>query len=121
MEDTHIAAAPDSRYVGTQTVAIRTLDSFWDELRPDRQPTFLKIDTQGYELQVLQGSERFLGHICGLQLEMNLANLYAAQVGFDELWQFVTALGFDCWGFTPGFTDEASGRMLSVDGVFFRG
>lgn len=50
-----------------EQITIRTLDSF--ELR---EPFFLWVDTEGYELEVLQGAERSLGAQCvGVCIELS--------------------------------------------------
>jgi FkbM family methyltransferase len=45
------------------SIQVRTLDGWVDDLRVDpRLLSFVKSDTQGYELQVLMGAPRLLGH-----------------------------------------------------------
>jgi FkbM family methyltransferase len=120
MLSTHAAVAPASRYVDTEVVPVTTLDAIAPEyLRPD-SVTFLKIDTQGYESEVLDGAARTLEHVLGLQLELSIVPLYGGQKLMPELLSRVSALGFDLWGANCAFADSSSGRTLQIDATFFR-
>ncbi len=117
----HRAGAPESAYIGCEMVAMKTLDSVVGSVVPagDRK-LFCKLDVQGYESQVLAGAKTLLPRIAGLQMEISLAPLYDGQSSFNELLDVMARQGFEVFGFTPGFVDPRSGRMLQVDGVFFR-
>ena len=115
----HIEAAPDARYVGTETVTQRRLDDVVpDYLRPGDR-TFLKIDVQGYEGSVLGGAPNLLDQVIGVQLEMSLTPLYEGGLLFREALDFLTDRGFELESIEPGFSNSA-GRLLQVDGTFFR-
>lgn len=120
MLDSHASAAPQSRYVARERVPLRRLDAVApDHVAPGDTP-FLKIDTQGYETQVLDGAGQWLERVAGLQLELSLVPLYAGQALYRDLLDRLDAAGFELWALWPGFTDPASGRMLQVDAAFFR-
>lgn len=120
MLDQHAKAAPNSQYISNERVRVAKLDTALSvELRKDVIP-FLKIDTQGYEDRVLDGAQRTLGELRGLQMEMSFIPLYKEQKLFDEMMTRVQALGFAVWTICPGFWDRANGRMLQVDVVFFK-
>lgn len=116
----HEHAAPQSRYVGKESVALRRLDQVQHTIIDKARVIFLKIDTQGFEMPVLQGAAGLLPRVAGLQLEMSLVPLYDGQLLFRELFDWVTGQGFDLHGVIPGFGDLATGRMLQMDGIFFR-
>jgi FkbM family methyltransferase len=121
MLDNHVNAAPESRYVGSERVPLRRLDSLVAEyLRPDSVP-LLKIDTQGYEDRILQGARESLPRVQGVQLELSIVPLYQGQKLFDEMLEQLKVSGFQLWAIWPAFTDPASGRLLQVDAIFFRG
>lgn len=116
----HVSAAPSSAYVGTEEVRISRLDTVWDELGGDEDEVFLKIDVQGAEKQVLDGAERVLHQVCGVQCELNLVELYEGQAGFREMTDRLESAGFLLCGLVPGFSDRATGQMLQADGIFVR-
>jgi FkbM family methyltransferase len=112
----HTSAAPDARYIGTETVETSTLDAL--ELRP--APTFLKIDVQGYEPQVLRGGEKLLEHVIALEIEMSLVPLYERQVLAPELCEFLRRRGFIPVAFQTAFAHPETGEILALDGLFAR-
>jgi hypothetical protein len=120
MLDAHLKAAPQSAYVRNEPVPLRRLDTIGaDFVHPD-SILFLKIDTQGFETQVLQGAPISLQKAVGLHVELSLLPLYDGQCLYDEMIARLKALGFDLWDILPGFTDPRSGRLLQADATFFR-
>lgn len=63
MLETHLNAAPDPGYFGQETVAINKLDSLIPELYKGDDRIMLKIDTQGFEKNVLEDGEKFLDKV----------------------------------------------------------
>lgn len=116
----HVEAAPQSRYVGSQRVALRRLDGVSHAAIEKGDSIFLKIDTQGYEMPVLQGASALLPRIRGVLLELSLTPLYEGQALYLDMINWMAAEGFELWNVIPGFVDPSSGRMLQMDGVFFR-
>ena len=120
MLETHRSAAPASAYQGKEVVPITTLDAIADQYLNGAHAPFLKIDTQGFEWQVLDGARSTLPHIKGILVELSLVPLYEGQHLWREIIDRLEAEGFTLWGFKPGFTNLASGRSLQVDGFFYR-
>ena len=120
MRDSHRAAAPGSAYVGTQMVDLRRLDrAAASEVDRARRP-FVKLDTQGYEREILKGATGIMDRVRGVQVEMSLTPLYEGAPSFEELLALLEGMHFKPWALLPAFTDQTSGRMLQVDGLFFR-
>ena len=121
MLDSHLNSAPNSGYVGSETVPLRRLDGLANQyLTEDFKSVYLKIDVQGFEWQVLQGAKNILPKINGIQLEISLIPLYEGQILFREMLDQMDDLGYEMYAIIPGFTDKVTGRLLQVDGVFFR-
>ena len=118
--DTHIISAPSSSYVGKELVRMARLDSIGDSFINGYESVFLKIDTQGYESNVIEGATNFLNKVKGMQIELSLVPLYEEQVLFSDLLEKIYSLGYELYDITPVFLDQTSGRMLQVDGVFFK-
>ncbi len=117
----HVAGAPASAYISSEKTPMVTLDSLIGSVIPaSRRRIFCKLDVQGYEAKVLAGAANLLIKTVGLQMEISLAPLYKGQPLFRELLETMSGSGFEIYGFVPGFVDPASGRMLQIDGVFFR-
>ncbi len=116
----HSDAAPESVYVGSERVPLRRLDDLVPTYVEDKSLIFLKIDTQGYEDKVLEGSRRTLERAVGLSVELSFVPLYGGQLLYREMVPRLEALGFELWNVSPAFIDESDGRLLQVDGTFFR-
>lgn len=120
MRATHLEAAPDSVYVGTQSIRMERLDNLASTLIPEEGNLFLKIDTQGYEKEVLKGSTALLQRLAAIQVEMSLVPLYDGAPSFIEMTTFIENLGYEMFSMVPGFRNVHSGRLLQVDGFFVR-
>ena len=120
MSDVHLKAAPDSKYVASQAIRLERLDDIGRSLLPEDGTLFLKIDTRGYEAEVLAGADLVLRRVTAMQLEMSLTPLYQGAPSFREMLDLCESLGFHLHGLIPGFYEEKSGRLLQVDGLFLR-
>lgn len=120
MLELHRSVAPESAYQGKEIVPITTLDDVAGQYLNDARATFLKIDTQGVEWQVLDGARDTLPHIKGILVELSLVPLYEGQHLWREVIDRLEAEGFTLWAFMPEFSDQVSGRSLQVDGIFYR-
>jgi FkbM family methyltransferase len=120
MLPSHTSAAPESHYVGSETVDLRTLDSISSEFAADTERIFLKLDVQGFEYKVLQGAEQFLRRVSGIQLELSLVPLYEGERLFYSMLHSLEERGYDLWSVVPGFVDPDTGRLLQLDAVLFQ-
>ncbi|MBL8516654.1 MAG: FkbM family methyltransferase [Betaproteobacteria bacterium] len=120
MLDSHIQAAPYAAYIGSEFVTLQTLDSIALEHVTKFKNPFLKVDTQGFEWEVLDGAMNVLPHLRGILLELTLVPLYQGQHLWRELISRLEVEGFSLWALQPGFTDPRDGRTLQADGLFIR-
>ncbi len=120
MLDTHLDAAPDSAYVGRETVRVETLDAVFGHHVRGGERAWLKIDTQGHERDVLAGAADSLPRIDMVELEMSPVGLYEGETLFTEMFDWLVARGFACVHLQPGLYDPADERLLSLDGYFHR-
>ena len=120
MRAEHVDAAPESAYVRTATVRIERLDKLARQLLSPGQRLMIKIDTQGYELEVLAGAAGLLPQAVALQLELSLVPLYEGAPTFLDAIHYMESRGFDLFSVSPGFKDKQTGRLLQMDGIFLR-
>ncbi len=120
MLDAHSCASAGSAYVASETTPIRTLDSVALEYMTETTKLFVKIDTQGFEWQVLEGAQETLKQAHGLLIELSLLPLYDGQRLWKEVIDRIESEGFLLWAIQPGFIDERDGRLLQIDAIFFR-
>jgi FkbM family methyltransferase len=120
MLESHLNAAPHADYIGKEIVPLLTIDSIVPDYFKNFKKPFLKIDTQGFEWQVLNGAANSLPYIQGALLEMSLTPLYEGQHLWEDILVRMKESGFTLWALQPGFTDQVNGRTYQVDGIFFR-
>lgn len=111
---------PSSKPVGTEQVAVTTLDEVWEKYVSADDCAFLKIDTQGYEETILDGARDSLGRLRGLQLELSMVPIYEGEANWRTLVDRMEAAGFVLTYIIPGYYSRHVGRMLQFDGIFFR-
>jgi FkbM family methyltransferase len=112
--------SPSSRVLRRERVPMARLEDAAQPYLTSEDRIILKIDTQGFEPQVLAGAGSLMARLCGLQLEMSLVPCYEGEVGFREMQGRLAAAGFEPYLFIPGYFERKLGRQLQLDGVFMR-
>ena len=73
-------------------------------------PDFIKIDTQGAELAILEGAREALERsVLGLEVEVLFAPLYREQPSFGEIDDLLRRSGFQLFDLRPGYWKRAAG------------
>lgn len=114
----HIKYAPNSKYVSQQEIDIKKLDTIFNNFCNKKEKVMLKIDTQGYEKNVINGAIESLKTIKIVQLEMSIVQLYENEILFIEMIEYLKKLGFMLFSLENGFSNPATGQLLQVDGIF---
>lgn len=105
----------------TEMVAMKRLDAIFDEVVaavPEAR-VFLKLDTQGYDLEVLDGAGRYLDRVLALQSEVSVQPLYEGVTGYTAAMSRLNRMGFDLSGVFPVLRDEHL-RIVEFDSVMVR-
>lgn len=116
----HADAAPTSVYTGSESTPIVTLDAAIASHAPGTQRIYLKIDTQGFEAEVLAGLQESLPLVRAMEMELSLSPLYAGQPPWRELIAQVEDAGFVIVDLRKAFADRRTGQLLQIDAVFAR-
>ena len=96
------------------------LDSIADKYLDANSQLFLKIDTQGYEWQVLDGAIETLKRAKGVLCEVSLVPLYEGQKVWLDVIGRLESEGFLLWALQKGFVDHRTGQSLQMDAIFLR-
>ncbi len=101
-----------------QRVAIDTLDSFVRRLERGilPGPAFLKVDTQGYDLEVLKGAQNTLETVRAVQLEASVRPIYEGMPGYREVLDYMMSRGFALSTMVP-LNHDQSQRLIEFDCV----
>jgi len=118
MTDLHSSAAPESVFLTEEKVNLITLDSISENYLNQAINPFLKIDTQGFEWQVLDGAPKLLPKLTGLVCELSLVPLYEGQRLWQDVFERLEKSGFMLWAIQKGFTDFRDGRTLQINAIF---
>lgn len=116
----HAEAALGSAYVSSEKVPIKKLDGIASQYLNCNSKLFIKIDTQGFEWEVLDGATETLGRAQGLICELSLIPLYEGQKLWRDVIDRLDQEGFMLWALQKGFTDPRTGQSLQMDGIFLR-
>jgi FkbM family methyltransferase len=102
----------------TESVAVKTIDAVLPDLRERlgfKRP-YLKLDTQGFDIEVLEGSRQSLGGIPALQSEASVIGIYKGMPGYMETIRYLGSRGFDITGIYPVSRDRSL-RLIEFDCV----
>ena len=108
---------PSFDEVGRVPVTLHRLDEvIADGETPS--PQFLKVDVQGFELEVLQGLGEKLHGVVGIELEAQFEEVYTGQATFQAIYDWLRARGFGLVALRP-FSMHGD-NVLEVDAFFAR-
>ena len=110
----------EAQVVRSEEIRIARLDDIFAEL-PTSRAAFLKIDTQGYERQVLSGASKCLSSFLGVQMELPIIHFYEGTWKFHEGVIYMSDLGFEISNIMPTNYDPTdSVSLVEVDCIFRR-
>jgi FkbM family methyltransferase len=113
----------NSAIVASEQVMMHRLDTvFRESVAGIEQPrVFLKVDTQGYDLEVLRGATASLSHVVALQTELSLQPLYEGSPHYLDSLGFLESFGFHVTGLFDVVKDPRSNHIVEIDAILTRG
>ena len=115
LQSTHFPGTGESH---TKVVTVKRLSDVLGNLSLPK-PALLKIDVQGYELHVLQGSEELLPAFDRIYCECSFVPLYDGQALATEIIEFLSDRGFQLRGIhNPCYAKD--GSTIQADFLFER-
>jgi FkbM family methyltransferase len=109
---------PGTEEVGIQTIRVERLDGVLMSETLAR-PVLLKIDVQGFELELLKGAEQSLAHIDDIYVELSFVPLYDGQALTGDVTAWLRERGFVLAG-VYNIAHTAGGRPVQADFHFRR-
>jgi FkbM family methyltransferase len=95
-------------------VEIKTLDSLSLFDGKNKGTSLLKLDVQGYELEVLKGGEKTLTNLDYILIEANLEQLYVNQPSFTQVNNYLNSKGFELSDMLD-FNLGAKNKYIEID------
>jgi FkbM family methyltransferase len=111
------------RNITTVDVPLRRLDGLLDEIVPDEVSDprwYLKLDTQGFDVEVFAGLGDRVTEIVAMQSEMALLSIYEGMPRLPAALETYEAAGFEVSGMFPVTREKDTGRVLEFDCVLVR-
>ena len=107
---------PGTGAIGTQSITMGRLASF---VRKEqiKGASLLKLDVQGFELEVLRGCEELLYLFDMVYCECSFFELYVGQALAPEIIEFMSLKGFGLQGFNNVQYDK-NGETIQADFIF---
>lgn len=117
--DYHISAAPNIKYIGKEKVKILKLSKILEMDRHKR--IFVKIDTQGYEINVLKSIKKSnFKNIYAFEIETNLVSTYKNAGLIEDVIKLLRGRGYQPVRIENGFGTPNFGQQLQVDILFVK-
>ena len=114
INDLHLQKFPRSSTKRTEFAKIQTLDHQIAALGIDPTKIFLKVDTQGFERDVMLGAKKSLPLIPLCLWEASLTPLYDGEASLLQLMNELSAFGHEVVNIFRG-TVSSSGELMQVD------
>jgi FkbM family methyltransferase len=113
-----------SQYLGTEkeVVPIRRLDDLFAECVSGlpNPSVYLKIDTQGFDMEVIEGAKASMAQVKGLQSELSVKPVYEGSPDFTTSLTRLTGLGFEPAGMFSINRDSNGLSVVEFDCVMVR-
>jgi len=105
-----------------ETIRIRRLDGLLDQALAGLESprVYLKLDTQGYDLQAFAGAGERITEVVGMQSEVACVPIYDGMPRLPEQIEVYEAAGFELTGMFPVTIDRTSLRVIEFDAVMIR-
>lgn len=86
---------------------------------------FIKIDTQGSELDILKGGPNLLSTCLGVEVEVEFSEIYCGQPLFGDICSWLSAQGFQFYDFVVEYRYnrkklDRTGQLVFADALFLR-
>ena len=114
----HLDAKENSHYISKQKTPIKKIDTIIKNNSLSDNNLFLKTDTQGFEFNVIKGSNSNLKNIRAILCELSLAELYSGQTLWLDLIEELKVKNFEIWYLEKGFQNPKNKQVLQLDCIF---
>jgi FkbM family methyltransferase len=115
-DDNYILENKNLTVINTEKIEVKKLDDiFIDYIHSESSNVLLKLDTQGFEKAVLEGSLGILDRIQGIQIETSLKELYQGETLFVDMLVYLQGLGFEIFTLEPYYYEANSHQLLQAE------
>lgn len=105
--------------VREESITIATLDDFVARHAIDLLTTYLKVDTQGFDMEVLAGGPNAVQALPAMQLELAIQQIYAGVAPYRDVLVTLESLGMAISGLFP-ISCDAQLKAVEFDCILVR-
>ncbi len=100
----------------TIQVHTRLLSTVFEQLQKEYgfERPFLKLDTQGFDVRIIRGSENIINSFVAIQSELSIKRIYADSSSFCDAINYYQSLGFTLSAFVPNNAGHFP-RLIETD------
>ena len=118
IKEVHTRAEAASAYVGKEKIKVVRLDDIASSIGIENK-YFVKIDVQGFEMEVLKGGKNTIAGATLVSIEMSLIPVYEnGGILFKNIIELMEQNNFYLFGIQTAFVDKQTGQVYQVDGIF---
>jgi hypothetical protein len=114
MKSLHQENFPSSIYVSSQLAEVSTVDIQVELLKLEASKSILKLDVQGFELEVLNGATQSLSDFAICLIEVSLSPLYQGEGSLLDILHILESNGHDVIDVFSGIRSN-NGKLLQID------
>lgn len=120
IKQNHLSAEPESKFIAKEKIEVKKLDDIlsFDEIKTKN--ILIKIDVQGYEMEVLKGANAILECSKMICIELSLVTVYENSMPYDKVISYLNDKEYFLFGLQSGFVDNYTGQVYQVDGIFVK-
>jgi FkbM family methyltransferase len=106
------------RRIDVETHTLAQEFANWSQQIRFRHP-FLKMDTQGNDVAVIQGGESVLRNFIGIQTELAIKRLYDGAPEFVDALEYIRSMGFELSALVPN-NEGHFPQLIEIDAILIR-
>jgi len=102
-----------------EEIEIKKLDEILNE-NDIAKPYLVKIDVQGFEIEVIKGGQNIISNAEMIILETSFVQLYEGAPLFDDIYELLKSLSFEYIGSFEQLERPQDGKILQQDSIFIK-
>ena len=104
------------------SVNVKGLDSIFEDLihSIEAPKVFMKMDTQGYDIEVVRGAGVFIQNILGIQSEISVKPIYKNMPCYLDALRYYESCGFQLINLFSAYQNKKYGNIIEYDCLMAR-